>query len=231
MITWRNTAIALALLCGWMQWRACTRFVPPPPVAEPKCEPAARADTSIVEAPPPRDPQTADGARPALAIERNAVDGGLDAYGFHVPGWAVSLAPQQGEDLLAYRDRIVPLAQAAIAPQRARVARSRDNVKQVLGLDTHQLAELDGAASDTATAIEDRVLNAALSGDFDPSRFKPMTAVAAAGDVLALIEKGNARFLASLSEDQKAKLAQHPFDFIDYLVFSTRWEDLLGVPK
>jgi hypothetical protein len=32
-----------------------------------------------------------------------------------------------------------------------------------------------------------------------------------------------------LREDQKAKLAQHPFDFADYLLFSARWEDALGV--
>jgi hypothetical protein len=31
-----------------------------------------------------------------------------------------------------------------------------------------------------------------------------------------------------LREDQRKALAQHPFDFADYLVFSTPWEDALG---
>jgi hypothetical protein len=184
--------------------------------------------TNVVET--DREPAAKDTIRPGLAIER-APDGGLDAYGFHVPGWAVSLAPQQGEDMIAYRDRIVPLAQAAVAPQRSRVARSRDDLAKQLGLDAHQQTELAAATTETASAIEERALNAAFGGEFDPATFKPMTALAALTDVLQLIEKGNARFLASLTDAQRTRLAQHPFDFGDYLLFSTRWEDILGMPK
>ena len=36
------------------------------------------------------------------------------------------------------------------------------------------------------------------------------------------------RFVGTLSEDQRAKLAQHPFDFADYLLFSTKWEDAIS---
>ena len=40
--------------------------------------------------------------------------------------WAVELLrPRPGEDLFAYRDRVLPLAQAVVAPQRMRVANKR----------------------------------------------------------------------------------------------------------
>ena len=48
-----------------------------------------------------------------------------------------------------------------------------------------------------------------------------------ARELLDIVGRGNQRFLAALRDDQRAKLAQHPFDFGDYLVFATRWEDAL----
>lgn len=33
------------------------------------------------------------------------------------------------------------------------------------------------------------------------------------------------------ARDQRAALAQHPFDLADYLLFVTRWEDALGYGK
>jgi hypothetical protein len=68
-----------------------------------------------------------------------------------------------------------------------------------------------------------------MNGDLMPAQFKPMTGVALARDVLDTIDKANQRFLATLREDQKAALARHPFDFADYLLFSARWEDALGI--
>ena len=37
------------------------------------------------------------------------------------------LAPRPGETMRDYRDRVLPIAELAIAPQRARVARTRDD--------------------------------------------------------------------------------------------------------
>jgi hypothetical protein len=42
------------------------------------------------------------------------------------------------------------------------------------------------------------------------------------------VDKANQRFMQSLDDKQRAQLAQHPFDFADYLVFSTKWEDMLN---
>ena len=45
--------------------------------------------------------------------------------------------------------------------------------------------------------------------------------------LLDIVDNANQTFTSSLREDQKAALAQHPFDFADYLLFGTRWEDAL----
>src|SRR4026208_2494185 len=57
-----------------------------------------------------------------------------------------------------------------------------------------------------------------------------MAGVTLARAVLDTIDQANRRFVSTLREDQKAALAQHPFDFADYLLFSARWEDARGVP-
>lgn len=134
------------------------------------------------------------------------------------------LAPQPGETMRDYRDRMVPLAQAAIAPHRARVEKSRDNVAQLIGLDDRQKATLDAAVVETQKEIQDRVMNGILSGELMPATFKPMAGVAAARDILDLVDNANKKFLATLTDDQRGKLATHPFDFADYLVFSAKWE-------
>ena len=161
--------------------------------------------------------------RPAVAAPAET---GRSFHGFKIPAWVMHLLPQPGEPLRDYRDRILPLAQTAIAPQRARVARMRDDFA---ALDAHQRAALDGAVQDAARAIQDRVTNGLLSGELRPATFKPMTGVAVARDVLDIVDRGNTRFLSSLTPDQRTRLASHRFDFADYLVFSARWEDALGV--
>jgi hypothetical protein len=217
-MSWRTVSFVLATACSVLLWRDCTRTSPPAAPAAASSSPRAAShshETFTDDREPPPAPPPAGG--------------GIAFYGFQVPGWAVALAPQPGEDMLAYRDRVLPIAQAAVAPQRARVARSRDDFAAIAGLDTHQRQVLDAAAQEAATAIEERVLGAALSGDFNPATFKPMTGVEAARDVLDSITRADQKFRASLDDRQRALLAQHPFDFADYLLFSTRWEDVLGL--
>ena len=222
-MSWKRLAILLALTCGYQLYRDCTRpgrrreIVECPKVETPRVSPSAMAGFS-------------DDAQPSGATERPALVGaGFHAYGFSVtvPPWAMFFVPQKGEDAKSYKDRMLPIALKAIAPQRARVARSRDELAQLIHMDTHQRAELDGATTETASALENRVMTAFASGEFDPATFKPMTGVTLAKDLIDDVEHGNQRWQASLSDEQRAKLAQHPFDFGDYLVFSTPWEDLL----
>lgn len=224
-MTWKRLALLLALVCVVQTYRECTRRVSRREVADcPKVE-VSRSSSSNVEG-------FSDESQPQGATGKPALTGpSFHAYGFGitVPAWAMFFVPKAGEDIRSYRDRMLPIAQKAIAPQRARVARSRDELAQLIHMDTHQLAELDGATTETATNLENKLMGAFANGDFDPSTFKPMTAVNLAKDLIDEVEHGNQRWQGALSQDQRAKLAQHPFDFADYLAFSTPWENLLKV--
>jgi hypothetical protein len=224
-MTWRNVSIVLAIACCWLLWRDCRRGRPKCPDPEPEqCERVLARARGGHASWSTRDRADAERVEPAQTGR-----GGLSFQGFQVPAWALRLTPQPGENLLDYRDRIVPLAQAAVAPHRARVARGRDDFAAIANLDSRQRAELDAAVEDAATQIQDRVLDAVLGGDLSPSSFKPMTGVSVARDVLDAVDRANQRFLATLREDQRAQLASHPFDLADYLVFATRWEAALGM--
>jgi hypothetical protein len=220
---WRNLCFVLGAVCVAQLWRDCHRT--PDLVAVPDCSRAVSVSrTERASAASERLEPRHDEVQPSAD---QASGGGLDIYGFTVPPWALWFAPHPGEDLRAYRDRMLPLAQAAIAPQRARVARSRDSFAALAKLDARQRAELDGAAQDTAAALQERVMAAVLNGEISPATFKPMIGVSVARDLLDIVGRGNRRFLDSLDDAQRGKLAQHPFDFGDYLVFSTPWEDAL----
>lgn len=223
---WRNTAIVLGLVCSWQAWCACNR---PMPVNETVADCKPTSSTSRTHASSSsgfaEDRDTGDDREPPLPPTPSI---GSQFFGVKIPSWARALTPQPGEDLRDYRDRMIPLAQMAVAPQRARLARSRDDFAKVANLDAQQVATLDATAKETATAIQDRLFNAVLSGELAPGTFKPMAGVTVARDVLDLVDRANKKFTGSLREDQRGKLASHPFDFGDYLVFSTRWEDAIS---
>lgn len=214
VVTWRNTALVLAAICGYQRYQSCSHTAAPVETAASEARPAHASTATPPPALPPALPA-------AAALEPGA---GKTFHGFRVPAWALRLAPQPGETPRAYRDRILPLAQAAIAPQRARVARTRDDFAR---LDPHQRAELDAAVADAARAIQARIATAFASGELRPATLKPMAGVGIARDVLDIVDRGNARFLGSLTADQQTELASHRFDFADYLLFTARWEDAL----
>ena len=55
-----------------------------------------------------------------------------------------------------------------------------------------------------------------------------MTAVSLAREVLDVVDGAGKRFSFALTEDQRLRLADHPFDFGDYLLFHTQWEDAIS---
>jgi hypothetical protein len=224
-MSWRNTTLVLAALCAVLLWRDCSRAHDAEAPAEARmgqCPERALGHWSTSD-------ERHD--RAEAEPEQEPASGGVAIAGVQVPAWATWFLPKPGENMLAYRDRLVPVVQAALAPHRARVARSRDDFATASNLDAHQRSELDAATQDAASAIEERVMSSVLAGDFSPSTFKPMTGVDMARDVINAVEQGNQRFLSALTDDQRAALGQHPFDFGDYLLFSTRWEDALGYGK
>ncbi|HEX3481481.1 MAG TPA: hypothetical protein VHT91_40990 [Kofleriaceae bacterium] len=221
---WRALCFGLAAACVVLLWRDCGRSSDPRPAADcPRPVPVARGERAASAE--PAEPTDREARAPAEPAEPGEI--GPTLYGIELPPWLVWIAPHPGEDLREYRDRMLPLAVAAIAPQRARVARSLDSFAALAHLDPGQRTALDTATRDTAAALQDRVLAAVLDGELAPATFKPMAGVGVARALLDIVERGNRRFLEALREDQRAALAQHPFDFGDYLVFSTRWEDAL----
>lgn len=224
-MSWKRLAILLALVCSYQLYRDCTRRAPRSHAAD-----CPRSEVTSHTVTPDRAGFGDDEAHPQAEGETPAVKTPgfhIAGFGVSVPPWAMFFVPRAGEDLRAYRDRLLPIAERAIAPQRTRVAHARDELAQLIHMDARQRAELDGATTETATALENRVMSGIANGDFELATFKPMTGVGLAMDLLDTVEKGNQRWQSSLSQDQKAKLSGHPFDFADYLVFSTPWEDLL----
>ncbi|HSS03485.1 MAG TPA: hypothetical protein VLM79_40755 [Kofleriaceae bacterium] len=221
--TWRTIALVLAAVCVYQRWQSCTHECGSSATMAASAEVRRTTEHAPSAAhPAPQPPSVEEPAAPAAAGAAGA--GGKSFHGFRIPAWAMRLTPQPGETLRAYRDRMLPLAELAVAPQRARVARLRDDVGQ---LDAHQRAELDADVADTAKAIQDRVARAVAAGELRPATLTPMTGVALARDVLDLVDRGNTRFLGTLRSDQRTSLASHRFDFADYLLFTARWEDAL----
>jgi len=218
---WRNLCVLLGAVCIVQLWRGCNTA--PAVAIGSDCRVLVASHDPVAPVRPRVEPAGATAPSPSAGDG----DPTVGAYGFTVPSWAAWLTPHPGEDLRSYRDRMLPVALAVIAPQRARVARSRERFAALANLDAHQRAELDGAAQETGAALQDRVMEAVLGGELSPTTFKPMAGVGFARDLLDIVDRGNHRFLAALRDDQRAQLARHPFDFGDYLVFATPWEDAL----
>lgn len=216
LVSWRNTTLVLAAICGVQRYTACTQATAPTPAtSSTSCTPRPSSPLESVDG----STATADRALPALTAKSPSF------HGLKIPPVVARFLPQPGEPLRAYRDRMLPLAELAMAPQRARVARIRDE----LALAPAQRAELDRTVTDTATEIENRILAGLASGELAPRSLTPMGGIAVARDVLDAIERGNTRFENALTADQRATLGPLHFDFADYLVFSARWEDSLRV--
>lgn len=211
MISWRTAAIALAIVCCVQSFQSCTRTERGAPTAITE---HVRSGQSLRDALAHSfDAPTTATSGDAPALPRRTF------FGFRPPAWAAHLLPQPGETMGAYRDRIVPIAEVVIAPQRARVARMRDQLAEP------QRTALDAAANEAATAIEARIASAVMNGELQPSALRPMTGVTLARDVLDIVDRGNTQYVGALTPEQRAAST---FDFADYLVFSTRWEDALG---
>ncbi len=216
LVTWRNATFALAVICGYQRFCSCSHAAgSSPATASDDRGTSSSRDAPRPWAAPTRPPVLETPSPPARTF-----------YGFKLPAVVARFMPQPGETMRDYRDRVLPLAELAIAPQRARVARTRDDFAT---LDAHQRAELDGAVQEAATAIQARVMDAIGSGELRPGTFKPMTGVTVARDLLDIVDRGNTRFQRSLTPDQRTQLASHRFDFADYLLFTAPWENALHV--
>lgn len=226
MISWRSGALVaggLAVVLGWQN--SCLRG-------------RLRAGRSAAAAHAARSAESGEATRAVPVAGQRAAEAAVEAEAAGdeeiappVPGrhWALDLVrPRPGEDLLAYRDRVLPIAQAVIAPQRTRVAARRREVAAEARLDERQLAELDAACGEAADAIVNRVWEAVGSGEVWP-RLRPAAGVALAADLLAAVVAADRRFRSALSAEQLAVVDREGFDVADYLLFSVPWEQRFGL--
>jgi hypothetical protein len=124
---------------------------------------------------------------------------------------------------------MVPVAQAVLAPQRRRVQAGFDAFADAAGLTERQRRDIDAAVGRRAEAIQDRIMQGVLSGEVLPGNVTPSSGVAFAHDVLGELDGASHDVRGLLSAGQLDVLHGSRFDVVDYLVFSTRWEDMLGV--
>lgn len=176
--------------------------------------------------------QGALAVQPAVRIVESAAHEGEGIEDAPAPPrrhWALELLRlREGEDLFAYRDRVLPIAQAVIAPQRVRVDERRQAMTDRARLDARQQQELDAAVMDASDAIVNRVWQAIANEELWP-RPRPSAGVALAADVLTSVTAADRRFRAALRDDQRAAVDQSGFDVADYLLFSVPWEERFGI--
>jgi hypothetical protein len=204
----------VATVCVYVgrAWNASPAVMEPVSAGAARCERACASAERVVVALEGR-PATRDGERP-VAVETAVM----------------FLAPQPGESLLEYRERMLPVARELIAPQRERVARLREGFTSAAALDAAQRRALDEIVDGAGEALKDRILQGVLSGELSP-RIKPAAAVAFARDLLDIGDQAQQRFRGALRPEQLEALERDRFDLTEYLLFRTRWEDLLGVTE
>lgn len=220
-MSWRSAALlagGLAAVLGWQN--SCLRHR--------RSSAATRARRDGATAP---EAPASPAAAVAHADTANKESEPFDEEGEPAPArnWELELVrPHPGEDLAAYRDRVLPIAQAVIAPQRTRVAAVRQRVAAAAKLNARQLAELDAAVGEAADSIVNRVWDAIGSGEVWP-RLRPAAGVALAADLLTTVVGADRRFRAALSEEQLETVDREGFDIADYLLFSVPWEERFGL--
>lgn len=139
--------------------------------------------------------------------------------------------PQPGEDLIAYRDRVLPVVQNAIAPQRQRVRRQLEDFAARAELDDETRGRIDEVLGGAQEALKSRILSGVMSGELFGPDVRPMNGVVFARDLLDVVVTADQDVRGLLDADDVTALDDSGFDAADYLLFATRWEDLLGVTE
>jgi hypothetical protein len=151
-MSWRNLSIVLALVCMAQWYRACNR--PAPAATDQRAEcPAESSHSTLTASNWDSSSSTTARAQHDDDTPSEPVPEGPRLGALKLPAWTLWLAPHPGENMLDYRDRMVPIAQTLLKPHRDRVAKSRDDLAKQIGLDSQQRAQLDGAVAEAATHI------------------------------------------------------------------------------
>jgi hypothetical protein len=150
-------------------------------------------------------------------------------------GWDRWLAgfvrPQPGEGIFEYRDRLVPVAQMAIAPHRQAVDGLLDRSIAGAGLSAGDRAEVDAIIGDAQRQLKERIQNGVFGGELFGPGAKPIGGVRFARDLLEVVIAADDALRAALSPAERRAFDEVGFDLAFYLLVATRWEELIGVPS
>jgi hypothetical protein len=235
---WRRLAILLGVLALVFGWRACFRG------DRGRTDRTARGGSSGAddEGGGARSGSSSSARSPSSGGAPGGGDGdtGIEEWDpsgevappLPEPHWLVKFfSPKPDETILDYRDRVLPVVQAVVEPQRIRVAENWRDFAEQAQLTGAQKAELNAAVDQAVESLMDQTFQAVLSGEILPPNLKPSTGVTFARDLLDTVDRANQRFRAVLRPDQLELYDRSRFDVADYLLFATRWEELLGVTK
>jgi hypothetical protein len=238
---WQISAMVLAVACAFLAWQLFFGHHRRPQNARrtTEHEPGERDRARDSDPAPPRTgPEVAHAISRLLPPAAPSASSGTSSAPIDddpppsTTQWMISFfRPHPGETMLEYRDRLLPVAKAVLQPQRDRVKRLREKFEQTANLDDAQKQALDAAVSAAGEGMKDRIMQGFMSGELDPSRMKPSGAVSFARDMLDLADGANKKFRSTLRPDQATALDADRFDVDEYLLFRTRWEDMLGVTE
>jgi hypothetical protein len=148
-------------------------------------------------------------------------------------GWdrwvADFVKPRPGEGLLEYRDRLVPVAQVAIAPQRAAAERSLAGSITAAGLGDAGRAQVDEILGEAQSLLKQRIQNAVFGGELFGPGVAPIDSVKFARDLLDTVIAADTALRAALTPAQRRAFDDSGFDVAVYLLVATRWEQIIGV--
>lgn len=219
------SAIAVIGLAGLLWWQ--TR----PSSSAERRAPASSSTSRFIAAPPALEPRADDPDAPGWRPP--AHDPADWQPGEEPIGWdrwvADFVRPRPGEGLLEYRDRLVPVAQLAIAPHRAAAERTLEGSAARAGLGAAERGEIDDIIERAQRQLERRVREAVFGGELFGPDARPIDGVRFARDLLDVVLAADAAVGAALTPAQRRALDEGGFDVAVYLLVATRWERLVGV--
>jgi hypothetical protein len=136
----------------------------------------------------------------------------------------------EGETDEAYRARMSPLVEGALAVPRGWAEEARADWEAAAELDEEQRAAVDAAFAD-ARAEALAAANAMIaSGELSPYKRSSRGVLAFAAGAATIADGVDARLRGVLSAEQMAAAEEAGFDWLEYLALTTKWEGLNPPP-
>ena len=135
-----------------------------------------------------------------------------------------------GETDEQYRARVAPLISLTLNRPRSRVEDKRAEFEAAAELKPEQREELDRAIADARNELVGLASQAVAAGDLTPYKRNTAGVVSFVGGAAGIADGFDARVRQILGDDQQRVLEDIGFDLIEYLGFTTPWENVTPPP-